>query len=266
MTGWGQEGPFADRAGHDINYIALSGALWPLGRKGERPVPPMNLLGDFGGGGLMLAFGVAAALVESRASGRGQVIDVSMVDGTASLLTSIFAYDYGGLWRKQRGSNIVDTGSHFYEVYETADGRYFSVGANEPQFYARLLQGLGLADEDLPDQMDRSQWPAMQRRFADIFATKTLAEWVEVFADLDACTAPVLSPWEAYLHPHIAKRGTYVEIEGRLQPAPAPRFSRTPAAISRPPSLPGADADEALTAWGVDRDKIAQLRDVGALQ
>jgi alpha-methylacyl-CoA racemase len=266
MTGWGQTGPYAERAGHDIDYIALSGTLWPLGRKHERPVPPMNLLGDFGGGGMMLAFGIAAALVESRSSGLGQVIDAAMVDGAASLLGNLFAYDYDGRWVKERGVNFLDTGSHFYEVYETADGRYFAVGAIEPQFYARLLQGLGLADEELPHQMDRSHWPAMQRRFAEIFATKTQDEWVAVFDELDACTAPVLSPWEAHLHPHIRERGTYVEVEGRLQPAPAPRFSRTPASISRPASSPGADTDEALAAWGVDDPTIGRLRQVGAVQ
>jgi alpha-methylacyl-CoA racemase len=265
MTGWGQDGPMADRAGHDIDYIALAGALWPLGREGERPVPPMNLIADFGGGGMMLAFGITAAVLESRTSGRGQVVDAAMIDGAASLLSYLFSRRNEGRWVEERGVNFLDTGSHFYEVYDTADGKYFAVGAIEPQFYARLLEGLGLAGEELPRQMDRRHWPAMKERFAAIFATKTRDEWVAVFDPLDACTAPVLSPWEAPRHPHLAARSTYVEVDGMVQPAPVPRFSRTPAEVSRPASTPGADTDEALEAWGVDPATIARLRGTGAL-
>jgi alpha-methylacyl-CoA racemase len=213
----------------------------------------------------MLAFGITAAVLESRRSGRGQVVDAAMIDGSASLLTYMFARHQQGRWIEERGENFVDTGSHFYEVYETADRKYFAVGAIEPKFYARLLEGLGLAEADLPRQMDRSEWRAMQRRFADIFLTKTLDEWVGVFDGLDACTAPVLSPWEAHRHPHLAARGTYVEVGGVVQPGPVPRFSRTPAEVSRPPSIPGADTDEALAAWGVDVETIARLRAAGAL-
>ena len=265
MTGWGQDGPMADRAGHDIDYIALSGSLWPLGRKGERPVPPMNLLADFGGGGMLLAFGVTAALVEAGRSGRGQVVDAAMTDGTASMLTFMFAFHRAGRWKEERGVNIFDTGSHFYQVYETSDGRYFAVGAVEPKFYAQVLDALGLGDEDLPDQMDQDHWPAMQRRFADIFVTKTRDEWSAVFEGFDACAVPVLSPFEAHLHPHNRERGTYVEVDGVVQPGPAPRFSRTPSAVGAMPSPPGTDTDEALGAWGLTAREIAALRKAGAL-
>lgn len=265
MTGWGQDGPLASAAGHDIDYIALSGALWSVGRRGENPVAPLNLVGDFGGGGMLLAFGIAAALVEAGRSGRGQVVDAAMTDGSASLMTMIYAFRQFGWWSEERGSNILDSGAHFYEVYETADGRFFAVGAIEPQFYAELLKGLGLAGEELPDQMDRSQWPAMKERFAGIFRSRTRDEWCAVFEGTDACAAPVLSPWEAHQHPHNAARRTFVEVEGIVQPAPAPRFSRTPGEVSRPPSHPGADTDEALAAWGVDAAAVAALREAGAV-
>lgn len=265
MTGWGQDGPLASSAGHDIDYIALSGALWSVGRRDENPVAPLNLVGDFGGGGMLLAFGIAAALVEAGRSGRGQVVDAAMTDGSASLMTMIYAFRQFGWWTEERGSNILDSGAHFYEVYETADGRYFAVGAIEPQFYAELLKGLGLEAADLPDQMDREQWPAMKERFAEIFRSKSRDEWCAVFDGTDACAAPVLSPWEAHLHPHNAARGTFVEVEGIVQPAPVPRFSRTPGGVSRPPSHPGADTDEALAAWGVDAEAVAALREAGAV-
>jgi alpha-methylacyl-CoA racemase len=265
MTGWGQDGPLASSAGHDIDYIALSGALWSVGRREENPVPPLNLVGDFGGGGMLMAFGITSALVEAGRSGKGQVVDAAMTDGSASLMTMIYAFRQFGMWNEERGSNILDSGAFFYEVYETADGKYFAVGAIEPHFYAELIRGLGLEGEDLPAQMDRERWPEMKRRFAEIFATKTRDEWTATFQGTDACAAPVLSPWEAHLHPHNVARETFVEVEGIVQPAPAPRFSRTPAQVSRPPSHPGADTEEALAAWGVGTEELAMLRKSGAL-
>lgn len=265
MTGWGQDGPLAPRAGHDIDYIALSGALWSIGRVGDRPVPPMNLVGDFGGGGMLLAFGVAAALLEARRSGIGQVVDAGMVDGSASLTTMVHALHHQGVWDEERGVNLLDTGAPFYEVYGTADGGYVAVGAIEPQFYTALLEGLGLDPEQLPAQMDRSHWEETKSRFAAIFASRTRDEWEKVFEDTDACVAPVLSPWEAPAHPHNRARSTFVETGGVTQPGPAPRFSRTPGEIRRPPSPPGADSDEALTAWEVDPSRVAALRRNGVV-
>ena len=265
MTGWGQQGPLASQAGHDINYIALAGALWPIGREGERPVPPLNLVGDFGGGGMVLAFGVCAALIEARRTGHGQVVDAAMVDGAASLMSMTYAFKQLGLWGEGRGVNVLDTGAPFYEVYDTADGKWFCVGAIEPQFYAALLGVLGLAGEDLPAQNDRATWPAMKQRFADIFRTRTRDEWAEAFAGTDACGAPVLSPWEAHLHPHNRQRGTFIDVEGIVQPGPVPRFSRTPAEISAPPTVPGRYADAALASWGLDDARITALREHGAI-
>ncbi len=265
MTGWGQEGPLADSAGHDVDYIAMSGALWPLGRKEERPAPPLNLVGDFGGGGMLLAFGVVAALLEAARSGRGQVVDAAMTDGSASLMTMIYAFRQFGWWKEERGANLLDTGAPFYEVYETADGGYFAVGALEAKFYAALLDGMGLDPADLPHQMDRERWPEMKERFAAVFRSRTRDEWAEVFEGTDACAAPVLSPWEAPNHPHNAARKTFVEVDGVVQPAPAPRFSRTPSEVRRPPSPPGADTDDGLTGWGLSSDAIAALRSAGAI-
>jgi len=265
MTGWGQDGPLADTAGHDIDYIAVSGALWPLGRKEERPAPPLNLVGDFGGGGMLLAFGVVAALLEAGRSGKGQVVDAAMTDGSASLMTMIYAFRQFGWWKEERGSNLLDTGAPFYEVYETADGKYFAVGALEAKFYEALLQGMGLDQTDLPHQMDRDRWPEMKERFAAVFRTRTRDQWAAVFEGTDACAAPVLSPWEAPHHPHNVARQTFVELEGVVQPAPAPRFSRTPSAVSRPPSPPGADTEGGLAGWGLSPDAIAALRETGAI-
>jgi len=265
MTGWGQEGPLASQAGHDINYIALAGALWPIGREGERPVPPLNLVGDFGGGGMVLAFGVCAALIEAQRSGHGQVVDAAMVDGAASLMSMTYAFRQLGLWTEGRGVNVLDTGAPFYEVYDTADGKWFCVGAIEPQFYAELLGVLGLAGEELPAQNDRGSWPAMKERFAAIFRTRTRDEWAEAFAGTDACGAPVLSPWEAHLHPHNRQRGTFADVEGIVQPGPVPRFSRTPAEISAPPTVAGRHADAALASWGLDAARITALRERGAI-
>jgi alpha-methylacyl-CoA racemase len=265
MTGWGQSGPWSGSAGHDINYISIAGALWPIGRTGERPVPPLNLVGDFGGGGMLLAFGVVSALWEAGRSGTGQVVDAAMMDGAASLVTMLFSFRAAGVWKDERGVNILDTGAHFYEVYETADGGYFAVGAIEAQFYAALLKGLGLDGEELPHQMDRTHWVAMKERFASIFASKTRDEWAEVFAGLDACATPVLSPGEAPAHPHVAERRTYVEIEGVVQPAPAPRFGRTQGEATAGTYLIGDDADAVLESWGVDASTLPALRESGSL-
>jgi alpha-methylacyl-CoA racemase len=266
MTGWGQTGPLARRAGHDINYIAMSGMLHTFARQNERPVPPGNTVGDMGGGGLMLAFGVVSALLEARGSGRGQVVDAAMFEGAALLGTSVFVMMAMGLHDVSRpGTNLGDTGAHFYEVYETRDARYVAVGAIEPQFYSQLLKGLGLDAASLPKQMDARTWPDMKRRFADIFRTKTRAEWEQVFAGTDACVSPVLSPVEAAENPHARSRGSFSDAGGVLQPAPAPRFSRTPAALFRAPSMPGADTYEALAQWGVPGERVAALRAAGAI-
>ncbi|MDQ1375020.1 MAG: alpha-methylacyl-CoA racemase [Actinomycetota bacterium] len=268
MTGWGQDGPYAPNAGHDMNYIALAGALEGLGRKGDKPVPPLNLVGDFGGGGLMLAFGVACALLEARSSGKGQVIDAAMVDGAAVLTTFIYGMRAMGIWQDERGTNLLDTGAHFYEVYETADNKFVSIGSIEPQFYAQLLKHTGLdQDPDVPHQMDRSQWPAMKERLEAIFRTKTRDEWCELLeSDPELCFAPVLSMAEAHEHPHNKARETFVDVAGIVQPAPAPRFSRTPGAISSPPAWAGQHTDEALTEWGFSTDEIAKLREAGAVK
>ena len=266
MTGWGQDGPLAPRAGHDIDYIAIGGALWSLGRADSAPVPPLNLVGDFGGGGMLLAFGMVAALLEAARSGEGQVVDAAMVDGAASLMTMIHSFHLGGMWNEQRGANMLDTGAPFYEVYETSDGKWMAAGGIEKQFYAALLDGLGLAgDESLPQQQSREDWPAMKERFAAIFKTKTRDEWSAIFEGTDACVSPVLSPWEAHEHPHNVARATYIEVDGAVQPAPAPRFSKTPSAVSKPPSPPGADTVSGLVEWGVDESVVAKLRESGAL-
>jgi len=266
MTGFGQDGPMAQAAGHDIDYIAIGGALWSLGRSDSPPVAPLNLVGDFGGGGMLLAFGMVCALLESARSGEGQVVDAAMVDGAASLMTMIHAFHNFGIWNEERGSNMLDSGAPFYEVYETKDGKFFAVGGIEAKFYAELLEGLGLTgDPELPHQMDRLQWPAMKERFASVFLTKTRDEWSAIFDGTDACATPVLSPWEAHEHPHNIARSTFVEVAGVVQPAPAPRFSRTPSAISRPPSPPGADTVTGLLEWGVSESQIAKLQESGAL-
>jgi alpha-methylacyl-CoA racemase len=266
MTGWGQEGPMANTAGHDIDYISLAGALEPMGRAGQRPYPPLNLVGDFGGGGMLLAFGMLAAILHARATGEGQVVDAAMVDGAASLMAMTYTLRASGIWKDERGTNLLDTGAHFYEVYETSDGGYFSVGAIEPQFYAELIRLLGLADTDMPGQNDRDQWPAMKERFAAVFATKTRKEWEEVFEGSDACAAPVLSPAEAPDHPHNQFRGTFTEVAGVVQPSPSPRFGRTPGSIRRPPPNPGQHGDEALADWGLDDGAIDRLRKAGAIR
>jgi len=266
MTGWGQDGPMALAAGHDVDYIALAGALEPIGRAGERPLPPLNLIGDFGGGGMLLAFGMVSAILSAQRTGEGQVVDAAMVDGAAALMTMTYTLRAAGIWRDERGTNLLDTGAHFYEVYETSDGGFVGVGAIEPQFYAELIDGLGLAGEELPGQMDRQAWPAMKERFAAVFATRTRDEWESVFEGTDACVAPVLSPAEAPSHPHNVHRGTFTDVAGVVQPAPAPHFQGTPGAIRRPPPNPGQHADEALADWGLDDGEIAKLRETGAIR
>ncbi len=265
MTGWGQEGPLAQAAGHDINYIALAGALASIGRAGEAPVPPLNLVGDFGGGGMLLAFGILAALVERSHSGQGQVIDAAMVDGAAVLMAIFHGMRAAGFWSDERGTNLLDTGAHFYDVYETVDGKYVSLGSIEPQFYAELLRLTGLEGEELPDQSDRSHWPELKERVAKVIKTRTRDEWCEIMEGSDVCFAPVLSMAEAPGHPHNRARGTFVEVEGVSQAAPAPRFGRTPPEISRPPAYAGQHTDEALADWGFAADEIARLRERKAI-
>jgi alpha-methylacyl-CoA racemase len=271
MTGWGQDGPYAPAAGHDINYIALSGTLSMIGRSGEAPVPPLNLVGDFGGGGMLLAFGVVCALLEATRSGRGQVIDAAMVDGAALLAAMIHGFRAGGMWGDERGTNILDTGAWYYEVYETADGGHISFGSIEPQFVAEMLRITGLAaDADgrgkLPEQNDRSAWPAMKERVAALVKTKTRNEWCELLEGSDACFAPVLHADEAPSYPHNKERGTFVDVAGVVQPAPAPRFSRTIAEIAGPPTAAGSDTEQVLADWGFSQNEISDLRQAGAVR
>ncbi len=263
MTGWGQEGPLASAAGHDIDYVALTGALGAIGR--ERPVPPLNLVGDYGGGGMLLAFGMVAALLEVSRTGRGRVVDAAMVDGASLLMTPIYELFGLGFWRDARGANLLDGGAPFYDTYETADGGYVAVGALEPQFYAELLDGLGLAAEELPAQYDVAGWPTLSRRFAEVFRSRTRDEWESVFSGTDACVAPVLSLAEAPKHPHLRARGTFVEVGGVLQPGPAPRFSGDDGRAPRPGPEPGADTDDLLTELGWDREGIEDLRARGVV-
>jgi alpha-methylacyl-CoA racemase len=265
MTGWGQEGPMAQMAGHDINYIAVAGALDPIGRAGERPLPPLNLVGDFGGGGMLLAVGILAALHERSRSGRGQVVDAAMVDGAALLTSFIHGMRGQGAWQDARGTNLLDSGAPFYDTYETADGLFMSVGALEPQFYAALLAGLGLADEDLPGQADRDRWPELRARFTELFKSRTRAEWTEIFDGTDACVAPVLGLGEAPEHPHATARTGFVDVAGLPQPAPAPRFSRTAAETPAPPVRPGEHTDATLRDLGLTAEEIGELRERGAI-
>ena len=260
MTGWGQEGPIAHAAGHDINYIAMTGALHAIGRAGEPPVPPLNLVGDFGGGGVYLAFGIVCGLLEASKSGQGQVVDAAMVDGASSLMTSLYGFMAAGMWSSRRGENILDTGAHFYDCYKTADGKYVSLGPIESKFYNELLRLLKLDGKDLPQQMDISRWPEMHEVFQSVFKMKTRDEWCSILEGSDACFAPVLSPDEAPTHPQNKARGTFVEIDGVIQPGPAPRFSRTKPVIQGPPCPPGLHTDDVLTEFGFTSDEIAKLR------
>jgi alpha-methylacyl-CoA racemase len=265
MTGYGQDGPLSSAAGHDINYIAIAGVLGAIAREGDQPMFPLNLLGDYGGGGLLLAYGIVCALLEARSSGHGQVIDASMVEGASLLSTLIHAMRHQGNWDDERpGTNVLDSGAHFYEVYATADGGHMAVGAIEPQFYAELLRVLNLDPGDYP-QNDPSRWTEFKNRFAAIFRTKTRAEWTTLFESAEACTTPVIRLGEAPCHPHNTARGSFIEIDGVVQPIPAPRLSRTPGSVRMGPRDVGADTDSALAAWGVPRTEITVLRELGAI-
>jgi alpha-methylacyl-CoA racemase len=264
MTGWGQDGPMAAEAGHDINYISIAGVLGSFARRGERPLFPLNLVGDYGGGAMMLAFGVLAAIISARRTGEGQVVDASMVEGSSLLATLIHSMRDLGIWGEEAGTNLLDSGAHFYEVYECADGGHFAVGALEPQFYAELLRLLDLDPDEHP-QMDRERWPELKRAFAELFRSRTRDEWAHVFAGSEACATPVLGIGEAATHPHNVARGSFIEVGGKLQPAPAPRFGGTPAAPPAPAPEPGADTDEALAAWGIGAAEVAELRESGAV-
>jgi alpha-methylacyl-CoA racemase len=254
MTGWGQQGPLADRPGHDINYIAIAGALDPIGTSADGPVVPLNLIGDFGGGGTFLALGVLAAVLHARATGVAQVVDASVLDGTASLTTMLHAFRSAGLWNDARGTNLLDGGAHFYRIYETADHRHLCVGAVEPQFYAQFVKHLGqeFTGDWQRSHQDASLWPEMSRRVAEIVATKTLAEWMDRFDGTEACVQPVLTPAEAPYHPHNAARSTFLDVDGRPQPAPAPRFSVTPPGTPTRQPRSGAHTDEILAALAHD--------------
>jgi alpha-methylacyl-CoA racemase len=265
MTGWGQEGPLALSAGHDINYISLSGALHAIGRKDQRPVPPLNLVGDFGGGGMLLAFGLVCGLLESIKSGKGQVVDAAMVDGSAVLMSMFFTFKEMGQFTEKRGTNMLDSGAHFYDTYETKDGKYISIGAIEPQFYALLIEKANLDANLFASQMDPAKWPALKEELKRVFSTKTQDEWCDIMEGSDVCFAPVLSILEAPDHPHNKARKTFVEVEDVIQPAPAPRFSRTAPEISHGPRNAGEDTVSVLSDWGFAKDEISILQKNGAI-
>ena len=260
MTGWGQEGTYSSMAGHDINYIALSGVLGMIGREGGKPIPPVNLVGDFGGGGMLLALGICAALVETAKSEKGQIIDAAMTDGSALLSTMMHSFKAMGMWG-DRGTNLLDTGAPFYDVFECADGEFISLGSIEPQFYSELLRITEIDQSDNPKQMDRAGWAEMKSKIGDAIKGKTRSEWEELMEGTDVCFAPVLSMDEAYEHPHNKQRNTFIEIAGVMQPAPAPRFSRTPASVSSPPPHAGQHTEEVLVGLGLTKDEILMLRE-----
>ncbi len=264
MTGWGQTGPYAKAAGHDMNYIAITGALHAIGTQ-DKPVPPLNLVGDFGGGALYLAFGLMAGIISARETGKGQVIDCAMSDGAASLMAMFYGFKGAGIWKDERRSNLLDGGAHFYDTYQCADGKWISIGSIEPQFYALLLEKTGITDPEFANQMDRSAWPSLKAKLQDVLRTKTQAEWCAIMDATDICFAPVLDLEEAPKHAHNVARETFVTIEGVVQPAPAPRFSATPGAIQGPPPKIGAHNDEALTDWGFTAAEVAALKEKGAL-
>ena len=263
MTGWGQTGPLASAAGHDINYIALTGALHGIGNADAKPVPPLNLVGDFGGGALYLAFGVVCSILEARKSGLGQVVDAAMTDGAASLMSMFYGMAAAGVWQDKRGVNMLDSGAHFYDTYETKDGAWISLGSIEPQFYRELLEKTGIADSAFEAQMDRAAWPALKEKIAVVIKTKTRDEWDKIMLGSDVCYAPVLSLSEAPTHPHNVARETFIEIDGVVQPAPAPRFSRTPSKVQSGPRQP--DARTALASWGFSQSEIRALENAGAV-
>jgi alpha-methylacyl-CoA racemase len=265
MSGWGQEGPLARAAGHDLNYIALTGALAQMGRRNEPPAPPLNLIGDFGGGGLILAVGIVAALLEARDSGLGQVVDAAVSDGATLLMTMMYELRGRGQWHEQREANVNDGGSAFYNVYETADGKYVSLAAMEPKFFLQFLEKVKLDVTDLPDQWDATGWETGKAQLRELFLTKSRQEWCDLLEGTDACFAPVLTMTEAISHPHNVERGVFTQVGESIQPSPAPRFSRTPAQVQRPPALPGQHTDEILLGIGLTRERIASLREKGAV-
>jgi alpha-methylacyl-CoA racemase len=266
MTGWGQEGPLAKAAGHDINYISITGALYGIGRAAEKPVPPLNLIGDMGGGGMLLANGVLAALLETHNSGKGQVIDAAMVDGAAQLMWMFHGFHASGLWDgAQREANMLDGGAHFYDSYECADGEYISIGSIEPQFYALLVEKAGLDPEEFADQHNKERWPEYSGKLTEVFKTKTQAEWCELMEGTDVCFAPVLSFMDAPNHPANVARDVYIEVDGVVQPAPAPRFSRTPSSVRHGAHEIGVDTDEVLSAMGFEAQEITKLKDAGSI-
>ncbi|HEY8216278.1 MAG TPA: CaiB/BaiF CoA-transferase family protein [Acidimicrobiia bacterium] len=264
LTGYGQSGPLAHKAGHDIDYLAIAGALEPLGRAGGPPTPPINVLADFAGGGMLLAYGIVAALLARERTGEGQVIDAAMTDGAAIMLTPYYAARASGFWGP-RGTNMLDTGAPWYDSYETADGAWLAVGAIEPQFYAALLDGLGLGTEELPDQHDRDGWPVLRRRFAEVIRSRTRDEWAAHFESFDACVAPVLTPEEAPSHAHNRARATFREVRGVPQPSPAPRFSATALGAPEPPVHPGESTGEVLARWGFEPGEISELVERGVV-
>ena len=265
MTGWGQDGPLAHAAGHDINYIALTGALHAIGEHGGGPIPPLNLVGDFGGGTMLLAFGMVCGLLEAARSGQGQVVDTAMVDGASMLMAMLYGMKDQGMWTNTRGDNMLDGGAHFYGCYECSDGRHVSIGSIEPQFYALLRETLGLDDAAFDAQHDKTGWPDLKRRLADVFRTKTRDEWVAIMEGTDICFAPVLDLDEAPRHPHNTARDTFVDVDGVVQPAPAPRFSRTPAGVPRGAPAVGGDTDDVLAQAGRTKDEINALRQAGVV-
>lgn len=265
MTGWGQHGPLSHAAGHDINYIAVTGALHAIGRPGEPPVPPLNLVGDFGGGALYLAFGMAAGLFEAQRSGLGQVIDAAMTDGAASLMAMFYGFHASGMWSDDHGTNLLDGGAHFYDSYECSCGRWLAIGSIEPQFYALLIEKAGITDPDFNDQMNREKWPGLKEKITALFKTKTRDEWCELMEGTDVCFAPVLSLEEATSYPHNVARQTFIEIDGVTQPNVAPRFSRTKPVVQGPPPGIGEHTEKALSDWGLSADEIAALKAVDAI-
>ncbi len=265
ITGWGQTGPLSQAAGHDMNYIALTGALHSIGSKGGPPVPPLNLVGDFGGGALYIAFGIVCGIVEAAKSGKGQVVYAAMTDGASSLMTGIYGLKAQGMFGAGRGSNVLDSGAHFYQVYETKDGEYISLAPIERKFYEELLERVGFDKQKYDDQWTQDGWPDSREGMQEVFKTKTRDEWCEILEGTDVCFAPVLSLDEAPEHPHNKERETFVDVNGAIQPAPAPRFSRTPGKIHRPPPSPGEHTDEVLGEWGFASDELGRLREAGAI-